>query len=285
MILSTHGIVGSQITQFVGLLDLYPNASAAYSLRKLRSAYTGSAIRVRRESDNTEQDIGFIDNVLDTATLTSFCSGTNGFVKTWYDQSGNARNAEQTTAADQPKIATAGSVNIEGVKPALTFDNTDGLLLNVVQEINLSNFTILWVAKRFSTNNNGMILTGSDGSQFMGNDINGGGNPYVNCQTGILINIANSNTSASNIETTYHLAYANRRNSTESVGQFNNSNNNYNNITSSATVNIRRISKYVGGSTTFDYVGNIQEIIIYASDKSSNRTEISSNINDFYSIY
>jgi surface protein len=72
------------------LLDTYPNAAAAYSLRLLRSAYTGSAIRVRRSSDNTEQDIGFVSNELDTSALTTFCSGTNGFVKTWYDQSGNA---------------------------------------------------------------------------------------------------------------------------------------------------------------------------------------------------
>jgi hypothetical protein len=41
------------------LLDLFPNAAVAYSLRKLRTAYSGSAIRVRRSSDNTEQDIGF----------------------------------------------------------------------------------------------------------------------------------------------------------------------------------------------------------------------------------
>ena len=59
MILSTHGIVGSQIQSFVGLLDTYPNAAAAYSVRKLRTAYTGSAIRVRRSSDNAEQNIGF----------------------------------------------------------------------------------------------------------------------------------------------------------------------------------------------------------------------------------
>ncbi len=59
MILSTHGIVGSQIQSFVGLLDDYPSAAAAYSVRKLRSAYTGSAIRVRRASDNAEQNIGF----------------------------------------------------------------------------------------------------------------------------------------------------------------------------------------------------------------------------------
>jgi hypothetical protein len=49
------------------LLDLYPNAAVAYSLRKLRNAYSGSAIRVRRSVDNTEQDFGF-DEINDTLT-------------------------------------------------------------------------------------------------------------------------------------------------------------------------------------------------------------------------
>jgi len=67
----------------VPLLDEYPGAAAAYSFRKLRTAYTGSVIRVRRSSDNTEQDIGFSGENLNTSSLTSFCSGTDGFVTTW----------------------------------------------------------------------------------------------------------------------------------------------------------------------------------------------------------
>ena len=89
---------------FTGLLDDYPGAAAAYSLRLLDSTYTGSAIRVRRASDNAEQDIGFDNNELDTTALATFCAGTNGFVKTWYDQSGNANYATQTTTGNQPKI-------------------------------------------------------------------------------------------------------------------------------------------------------------------------------------
>jgi SPP1 family predicted phage head-tail adaptor len=88
------------------LLDLYPNASAAYSLRKLRTAYSGSAVRVRRSSDNTEQDIGFVSGQLDTTSLLAFCGAGNGFVTTWYDQSGNARDARQTTQATQPQIVS-----------------------------------------------------------------------------------------------------------------------------------------------------------------------------------
>ena len=58
-----------RLYEFDGLLDQYGDAAAAYSLRKLRSGYTGSAIRVRRSSDNTERDMGFYDNELDTVAL------------------------------------------------------------------------------------------------------------------------------------------------------------------------------------------------------------------------
>ena len=54
------------------LLDLYPSAAVAYSLRKLRTAYTGAAIRVRRSSDNAEQDINFVGGNLDTASMINF---------------------------------------------------------------------------------------------------------------------------------------------------------------------------------------------------------------------
>lgn len=106
------------------------SAAVAYSVRKLRSAYAGSALRVRRSSDSTEQDIGFSGNDLDTASLASFCSGTDGFVVRWYDQSGNARNATQATASKQPKIVSSGSV-LAGAngKPAMQFDGSDDILI------------------------------------------------------------------------------------------------------------------------------------------------------------
>ena len=59
------------------LLNSYPNAKLAFSLRKLSTSYSGSAIRVRRSSDNTEQDIGFVNNQLDTTSLQSFVGSTN----------------------------------------------------------------------------------------------------------------------------------------------------------------------------------------------------------------
>ena len=94
---------------YTGLLDTYSGAAAAYSLRLLDTSYTGNAIKVRRSSDNAEQDIAFVNNELDTASLETFASGTDAFVTTWYDQSGNGNNATQTTAAGQPKIVSNGT--------------------------------------------------------------------------------------------------------------------------------------------------------------------------------
>jgi hypothetical protein len=128
MILASHGLIASQILQASGLLIDYPGSAAAYSLRLLRTNYTGSAIRVRRASDNTEQNIGFVNNELDTSSLTTFCSGTNGFVTTWYDQSGNGRNATQTTAVDQPQIVSSGAIILENAKPCLKFDGINDTL-------------------------------------------------------------------------------------------------------------------------------------------------------------
>ena len=102
------------------LLDTYPNAAVAYSLRKLRTAYTGSAIRVRRSVDNAEQDIAFSGNDLDTSSLLAFCGAGNGFVTTWYDQSGNANNAIQSTATSQAQVVLNGNLILDAITGKIT---------------------------------------------------------------------------------------------------------------------------------------------------------------------
>ena len=118
-------------SSFAGLLDLYPGAAAAYSLRKLRAAYSGPCLRVRRSSDSAEQDIGFANNVLDTAGLLSFVGAGDGFVTTWYDQTGNNRNRTQTTSSLQPTIVSSGSVVTAGGLPVVQTPTANaGITLN-----------------------------------------------------------------------------------------------------------------------------------------------------------
>jgi hypothetical protein len=53
----------------------------------------------------------------------------NGFVTTWYDQSGNANNAVQTTTTLQPNIVTAGALLVDSNgKPEIDFDNSSGFV-------------------------------------------------------------------------------------------------------------------------------------------------------------
>lgn len=92
------------------LFDTYGGAVIGYSLKKLSNSYSGNCIRVRRSSDNAEQNIGFVSNILDTVSLLAFCGAGNGFITTWYDQSGNNNNATQTTASLQPQIVSSGNI-------------------------------------------------------------------------------------------------------------------------------------------------------------------------------
>lgn len=91
------------------VLDLIATAAlAAYSTRKVRSAYSGAALRVRRSSNNAEQDIGFAGNALDSAALLAFVGAGDGFVTAWYDQTGNGYHLTQAIATRQYGIVTAG---------------------------------------------------------------------------------------------------------------------------------------------------------------------------------
>jgi hypothetical protein len=110
------------VTPFEFLLDIQ-SAFVAYSFtRKLNSAYTGSAFRVKRSSDNTEQDIGFVDNLIDTSALTSFVGAGNGTMVTWYDQSGAGAHLTGSNAlgGDLPYVVTSGSLVTLGGKLAVS---------------------------------------------------------------------------------------------------------------------------------------------------------------------
>jgi hypothetical protein len=105
-------------------------AKVAFSTRKLRSAYAGSALQVRRSSDNTTLDIGFDGSGnLDTAALATFVGANSAFVSKWYDQSGAGADAVNATQANQPRLVNAGANDTLNSKPAVRFTaNTQQLL-------------------------------------------------------------------------------------------------------------------------------------------------------------
>lgn len=93
----------------VGVLDSYTTGLwGAYGLTRLRGNYTGSVMRIRRSSDNAEQDIGLSGSSADSAAAVSFAGAGSAFIRTLYDQTGNSRTFGQSTTANQPRIVNSG---------------------------------------------------------------------------------------------------------------------------------------------------------------------------------
>lgn len=114
----------------VAIGETFPQTwTIGYSVRKIRRSYLGSCLRVRRSSDNAEQDIGFTagspDDVLDAVALLAFVGVGNGFVTKWYDQGLNAHDLLQATSGAQPRIVSSGVIDLMGTAPALVFDGSD----------------------------------------------------------------------------------------------------------------------------------------------------------------
>jgi hypothetical protein len=120
-------LYSNQIAYWMPLLldQLGVTATRAYSTRKLRAAYAGSAIRIRRSSDNAEQDIGFVGENLDTAAITTFVGANSAYVVKWYDQSGSADDCVQATVSLQARIVNAGTLDVRNTKACPLFDGVD----------------------------------------------------------------------------------------------------------------------------------------------------------------
>ena len=280
-------------------LDTYTGAAAAYSVRLLRTAYTGDIMRVRRAPDNVEADVGFdgsnelsltspISNTSDAQSYTDFADFVDhtgipkqAWVRYWYDQSGNSIDAEESTATNQPPIYTAGALITDNGKPAISFNGGD-------QQLQTTGF---------GTGTNRFITHVAN--------VTGGGDGYEN----VWIFLESISTWTTGNFLQYYT-------SDPSTGSILNSPVSARDITGSSAINQQRLGTfealtatsefYINGSSQgngtatitaledelsiANFTGNralmkFQEMIIWNSDQSSNRTGIEGNINTYFSIY
>ena len=137
--------------------------AALYGMKRFLASYTGSLIRLRRSSDDTESDFGYdaVTGLLDTAAIATFIGGGSGFIKTWYDQSGNSRDVTQATATNQP-LYVASMVNS---LPGVRFDGNDNYLEKTGITLTLNDpclaFAFNMVAR---TENDGVISMAATGA-------------------------------------------------------------------------------------------------------------------------
>jgi hypothetical protein len=254
------------------LLDAFPNAAAAYSLRLLRKGYTGNCIQARRSSDNATQNIGFVNGVLDTASLLSFVGAGDGFVRTWYDQSENGRNATNTTNANQPQIVSSGSLIPMNGNPSILFSTTNWLSFSSITSNRWSFYATLKLLSTYDT------FGGIIGSSLVGfmYHFNVGGFGY---RTTSFYNalIARNSNQLNQIQITQLV------DNNIGFGFSNGVNRNQNvNIQGADTFSYNQINYAFGGQRSNM---EVQELILYNVFDNTNRVGIETNINNFYNIY
>jgi len=259
------------------LLDLYgTDITAAYSLRKLRTDYTGDAIRIRRFSDNAEQDIGFDANGdLDTAAITSFVGSNSAAVVTWYEQSGQAStfNLAQTNTGRQPRITDAsGNIFTVNGKPAIDDTNSGQARLSFNTTFGDAPSD---VTQPFHTFNVVLYPSTADRPLFDGEN----GDVRISAYYGGVYRMyAGTNRSTGTNQTNTQVLVD---------GSFNGASSYLfeNDVSQGTNLNIgtnrmRRLY-LMGKNRSF---GKTQEFLIYGAEI-SNRTDITSNINTYYSIF
>jgi len=268
------------------LLDTYTGAAAAYSVRKLDKDYTGYCMKVRRASDDAEADIGFDSNGdLDTAAIATHCGASAGYVSVWYDQAnigGTPNNATQSTSGNQPQIYNGTAVVTENGKPAIDFDGDGRFIEHTPSSINLgtndhyvsgvltvgtnANSNQVWLEEEGGTSNRYLFWWQNSNTtlQLYANTVVGSGTASTKGDQYLLTGTRVGTTST--LFKNGVSSISGTASDFDSTGDL------------KIGINISEL-----GNQSWD--GVIQEIVIWASDESSNRTGIETDINTYFSIY
>jgi hypothetical protein len=227
-------------------------------------------------SDQSDNRTAIEANIGETYGITgipAYDNTVDGFVETWYDQSGNGNDATQSVAASQPKIVDAGVL----VSGGLDFDGVNDLLVGTHNVTSAYNFFSVTTDEGSATSY--IADTGSSASNGVnyGRTLNSGGNRQLTLNHGgfTAVNATGFLVGTELISQSYDGTTINAFVDGSLVGT------SVQGYIASGTV----LSLGASGSAGAFLNGKMAEIILYASDQSANRVGIETNINDHYNIY
>ena len=213
----------------------------------------------------------------------------DGFVTTWYDQSGSARDAAQVTATSQPYIVSNGSLILRSGKPAIYFDGVDDTL-RLSTPLPVSDITTLFTVAfaNYENSSNDIVLGRRSAMSYRF----GGGNGSINSLCITRAEAADfiyagtpAGTTGLNTLATFHTHYA--------FGNYDGLNrtriysngvwrNDANGVGTSGFSQV----EYIGSMGDGQWFKNtIQELVYYPSNQLNNRIAIENNINSYYSLW
>ena len=251
---------GSNLVDVVSDSAISVNSTASYSFEFTYDSDEAGSLTFSEGDDNADFDISNFQ-------VTAFKGA--GFVETWYDQSGNGKDAVQETAGSQPKIVNSGTLLNE-----LDFDGTnDTFSINFGAD--LSQASSIFMVHQSDT-------TTATSNEFF--DSSSGANPRTLLdQSGTDYRMFSTGASVGTgvaITTDKSLIFA-LYNGTSSLFAKNGT---PTSALNAGTTDINQNS-VLGSSGARFYDGSMQEVIIYNSDQSSNRVALETNINSHYSIF
>ena len=261
------------------ILDLYGTPECAYSFRDLsgsRSAFTSIGdtgtqrsgtwvVQIRKTVDDTQRSFTAAEVV--DGTMETWVGSGDACVTTWYDQSSNANHATQTVKTRQPGLVASGVLNTEGGLPAFAPDGVDDALnLGSVITGDASTFAVYR-----ATIDNSPILRHLGGAAAAAAGRRSNGKYYYQTSAGTYG--PNVNHPTTQIAAHYQMV---------GTAQSIHANNSLiaSRTTVANTANIGRLATYSGQTAG----GSVSEVIIYNSDKSTDRSDIFTNMMDYYSI-
>jgi len=263
------------------LLDGISGAYGAYSLRQL-SGSISNVCQCIRDSDSATQD--FTAAELTNGTLANFGSGTNARVKTLYDQSGSSNDATQSTLLSCPSVVISGTAQVDATGlPWMDFDGSNDFipLSTALPNIDVGNCSSFIIGK-FDVSVGGtqevlLSLGTTSGAKrwysptAYNGDFNWGyGNDWDHHQETQDTNVHLFSTIAGSTQGDWQpfIDGVSKTNKTLQTGA------------SSGTYGIGGLNS----TTAFELNGKVQEVIIFDSDQSANRSTIESDIMSYYNL-
>jgi hypothetical protein len=256
------------------LLDNYPNARVAYSLRYLKSDFVGNnVILVKRDNDN--MTAGFTPDEIIDGTLENWVGiGNTGRVIRWYDQCGsNIDLYENANDTPRPTIVENGVLNIDNGKPFVRYVDGGGNTPLRVTSTGLNN-TLGSIFMQFNSNTtNTITLVGNgNGNVFIGTgELNSTGASTQFAGTPAYYKNGNFIANAPNRDVTYNTYKVNK----DVQAAFLNCN------FSNANWDMQ-ISPFVNYYNSREV--KAKEFIAYNNDQTGNRIPITQEIINYYNI-
>lgn len=119
-------------------LDVNAGCLWAFSLEKINSRLSGTAIQIRRTNNNDVASFPFVGDSLPIADILAFCGGASGKVSYLVDQSGFGAHVLQNVNLSQPSLVINGVLQERNGKPALYFNAANNEFMVTQSNVSIS---------------------------------------------------------------------------------------------------------------------------------------------------